>query len=105
MKTLEEKIEELCRNDNHISGDSGKSNKYAIKKSSLKKALITAEKRERERIEKEIGGFHPGCYALKFNENSEEAKHWNVWIAGYDQCRKDALNACKPEAIVNITKE
>ena len=58
------------------------------------------QKREEvvEAIEKEVGGFIAGVYALKFDDNSREAKFWDVWKDGYEQCRKDALNAIKYES-------
>lgn len=64
--------------------------------------LIQAERQKREElveaIEKEVGGFIAGAYALKFDDNSREAKFWDVWKDGYEQCRKDALNAIKYES-------
>jgi len=50
MTFVQEQVERLCRNDNHISGNSGDSNKYAIKKSSIVR-LINQSISEGKRME------------------------------------------------------
>lgn len=84
-------LKHVCQNEGYSRG---REEVEAV----LPQMLALAEKRGAGAIEKEVGSFIAGAYAMKFNGNSREAKFWDVWKDGYEQCRKDALNAIKYES-------